>query len=290
MQKLIYQNIRGQQAVFFHEPYILCKVRGVGMSDVDVTAVSGAYQQGESVTALRREGRKVKLTLHVMASSRKEMYRLRRELLGILSPSLAFDGVNRAKLIYENDYGRRWTWAVPESGLDWGDRKRDVQPSVTLSFRCECPYWFGIRKNEIDFRARAPGFKTPMKLPLKLGSKVFGITARNDGQADAPVLVTIEGKGEQPELRNESTGESVKLISPLPDGDTLVLNTDPSALSVLVRHANGSEENGFGLLDAGSSIAAFGLRPGDNELRYVPDGESAGSVIRVSWYDLYEGV
>lgn len=290
MQKLIYQNLRGQQAVFFHAPYILCKVRGVGMSDVNVTAVSGAYQQGESVASLRREGRRVKLTLHLMASSREEMYRLRSELIGILSPDRAFDGENRARIIYENDYGRRWTWAVPESGLDWGDRKRDAQPSVTLSFRCESPYWFGIRKNETEFRARSNGLTLPMSFPFTLGSKVLGQTARNDGQSDTPVIVTIYGKGEKPVLVNDSTGAQLKLVNQLPDGDVLIMNTDPAALSVTVTHGDGSVENGYGLLDPTSSVAGFVLRPGDNALRYVPDGDASNSVIKVEWYDRYEGV
>ena len=29
MQKLIYENIRGEQAVFLHAPYVLCSLRGL---------------------------------------------------------------------------------------------------------------------------------------------------------------------------------------------------------------------------------------------------------------------
>ena len=138
--------------MFFHAPWVLCRVKGVGMSDVKVVAAEGAYQQGESITGLRREGRTVKVTLHLLAGSRQEMYRLRSELLGILSPDKAFDGTRRARLIYENDFGRRWTWAVPESGLDWGERKQNAQPSLNLNFRCESPYWYGMTRQEAVFR------------------------------------------------------------------------------------------------------------------------------------------
>lgn len=290
VQKLIYQNLLGQQVVFCHAPYVLCKLRGVGLNGLDVTAVNGAYQQGESITLLRRKGRKVKLTLHLMASSRDEMYRLRSELLGVLRPELAFDGTNRARLIYENDYGRRWTWAAPESGLDWGDRKQDVHPSLTLNFRCESPYWFGIGRNETTFRARENGLTLPMKFPFKLGSKVFGRTAVNRGQSDTPVLVEIMGCGEKPRLVNDSTGREIALVNPLFSGEALTVNTDPAELSVLVTREDGSVESGYGLLEPTSSVAGFMLRPGENALRYVPDGENSASVIRVSWYDRYEGV
>lgn len=290
MQKLTYQNILGETAEFLHEPYVLCEVRGVGMSGVRASASEGAYQEGERVTALRREGRRVKLTLHLVAKDRDELYRLRGGLLGILSPDRALDGERRARLIYENDACRRWTWAVPESGLDWGKRVGNTQPSATLSFRCESPFWYGLNKNETEFRARREGLTLPARLPFRLGSKVIRQTARNLGQADAPVAVSIQGKGERPELVNDSTGARIKLAAPLPDGELLIVNTDPAELSVRVRHADGREESGFGLLDPECSVAGFTLRPGDNELRYVPDGDASGSVIRVSWYDRYEGV
>ena len=74
IQKLIYENLHGETAVFFHAPWVLGRVKGVGMSDVKVVAAEGAYQQGESITGLRREGRTVKVTLHLLAPSRQEMY------------------------------------------------------------------------------------------------------------------------------------------------------------------------------------------------------------------------
>ena len=53
IQKLIYENLHGETAVFFHAPWVLGRVKGVGMSDVKVVAAEGAYQQGESITGLR---------------------------------------------------------------------------------------------------------------------------------------------------------------------------------------------------------------------------------------------
>ena len=33
-----------------------------------------------------------------------------------------------------------------------------------------------------------------------------------------------------------------------------------------------------------------GLRPGENDIEYVPTGDRSRSVIRVRWYDTFEGV
>ena len=290
IQKLIYENLHGETAVFFHAPWVLCRVKGVGMSDVKVVAAEGAYQQGESITGLRRESRTVKVTLHLLAPSRQEMYRLRSELLGVLSPDKAFDGTNRARLLYENDFGRRWTWAVPESGLDWGERKQNAQPSLSLNFRCESPYWYGMTRQEAVFKARKAGFTLPMKTPLSLGSKVFVCRVSNGGNAGASAEIQISGAGESPALLNESTGKILQLVQPLPPGDTLRVDTDPARLQARILHADGSEENGFGLLSPESAVAGFGLQAGENRLRYIPDGDGSRSVIRVRWYDCWEGV
>ena len=98
MQRVIYQNILGETVVFYHAPYVLNRVQGVGMNEMRLNTISGVAQQGASLRSINRESRKVKLSMHLMANSREEMYRLRSELAGRLSPDKAFDGVKRAKL------------------------------------------------------------------------------------------------------------------------------------------------------------------------------------------------
>ena len=78
--------------------------------------------------------------------------------------------------------------------------------------------------------------------------------------------------------------------SPLPYGERLTIRTDPAALAVTLTREDGSGENAFGYLDPLSSVAAFGLRPGENDIEYVPTGDRSRSVIRVRWYDTFEGV
>lgn len=289
MQKLTYQNIRGQSVTFMHEPYILCKVSGLGFPNLDLTTATGAYQQGESVLAIKREPRNVKLTLHLMAATRARMYQLRTDLAGILSPSLSFDGTNRAKIIYENDYGSWWTWAIPENGLDWGTRIQNVHPSVTLTFACESPYWFGGR-NAAVFRATQGGFKLPFSFPIVLGSSVFEIRAINGGHAEATPTVIFYGSGDTPLLENLTTGTKLAFVRPLPNGDVLTITTDPSSLSASVRHANGTVENAFELLDPETSLAAFTLRAGENKLKYTSDTDSRKTEVRLEWFDCFEGV
>lgn len=289
MQKLIYENITGQQAVFLYAPYVLCSLRGMGLSDVNRTASAGAYQQGESLLGLRREKRTVQVTLHLMAESRQEMYRLRSALCGILSPALAMDGEKKARLIYQNDYGTWWTWAAPHSGLNWGKRIMDIQPSVTVDFVCESPYWFG-RTSAAVLTGTLGGLVLPVGLPFSLGKRSTEIQLLNQGQTDAPVTIRMTGSGETPVLTNLRSGACLSLVQPLPSGDELTLCTEPGSLRATVTHADGSVENGFGLLEPTASLLAFRLLPGVNPLRYQSREETARTLVRVEWNDCYEGV
>ena len=290
MQRLIYENILGEQVEFYHAPFVLCSVQGTGMNELKISAVSGSYQQGEVITGLKRESRRVKVALHLMAKSREELYRLRSELVGRLSPDKAFDGTKRARIIYQNDFCTRWTWATPEYGSHWNERKQNVHPSLTVTFRCESPFWYGMEKKETVFLERKTGFKLPMQLPFQLGNKVFGQVVYNGGTNDTPVRITVVGNGEAPQLLNKTTGAVIRLVSPLPYGDVLAVDTDSTSLRAVIRHTDGSEENGFGLLSPESSVSAFWLKPGMNELKYVAGYGGSSSEIRVSWYERFEGV
>lgn len=290
MQRLIYQNLRGERVIFALEPYVLASVRGLGMCGVDETTSRGSMQQGQTFTALRRDARTVDATISILARSRAELYALREALCGALSIDKAMDGEKRARLIYENDHGSWWTWAVPEGDVDWKGRACDAHVNIKLSFACESAFLYGIAPNAVTFQRRRSGFRLPMRMPLTLGSNRFSQTAQNRGHAYAPVTITILSDGEIPCLVNRSTGARLALVRQLPVGDRLTVCTDPTRLEARLIHADGTEESGYGLLDPGTSVAGFQLRPGENLLVYEPNADSARSVIRVEWYDSYEGV
>ena len=88
----------------------------------------------------------------------------------------------------------------------------------------------------------------------------------------------------------EVTGAALKLIAPLPEGDVLAVCTDPAQLKVAVIHADGTEENGFGLLDPQTSLTGFVLKPGINRIRYQSAEGTAKTRVLLEWDNCYEGV
>lgn len=245
MQQLTYINLRGERAVFGRgAPYLLRSVRGVGACGNALTLTEDGARDGGRLLSLRREAREITAVIQILGATRQGLYESREALCRVLSPDLAADGESRARLVYENDHGAWWTWAVPLGGLDWTARAGDVHTGVNVRFQCESPFLYGSEPREAVFRQTSGGFRLPGRLPVRLGSQVFQMRVTNGGSAFAPCVVTVEGSG----------------------------------------------ENAFGYLDPLSSVAAFGLRPGENNIEYVPTGDRSRSVIRVRWYDTFEGV
>lgn len=290
MQQLTYENLLGERVDFFHDPYIFAKVTGIGPTDPDIATVSGAYQPGATVRGLLRTSRKVDITLHIHGATRAQMYQLRQKLAGVMTAGKAYsEEAGCAKLYYQNDNGRWWTYAVPESGPDEGSRYANWLGALTVSFSCESAYWFSIAREEASFLYSGGGFSLPFSFPVSFGSREYSLTVNNTGQVDAPVEVTISGAGETPSLYNATTGKRLRLTSALPSGSILHINTDPARLEARITNEEG-ETNAFGLLDVSAPLSGFVLRPGQNQLIYEPGGASAQSNITVSWYNRFEGV
>jgi len=290
MQKLTYINLNNEQAVFCGAPFVLSKVGGLGLPEVEVTSIRGAYQQGDTAVSCRRQKRLLALTIHIMGDSRAELYGRRMELLNVLSPDKAMRDGKRAVLLYENDNGRYMTYAIPYGGLDAGSRTLDAQPNVKLNFRCDSPYWYAVNQTSVAFENAGKGFSLPFVLPVDFGRRDYFRDANNQGQVSAPVEIRVLCKGEVPRLQNLSTGREIAMSAAVPEGNTLVLNTDPARLSVTIIDADGSETSAFGKLSLDTPLADFTLRPGLNALKYVAGGASAQSEITVTWRAAFEGV
>ncbi len=290
MQKLIYINLNNERLAFEGKPpFVLSKVSGLGLPAVNVATLRGTYQHGETATGFTRASRHVDITAHLFGEDRADMYRQRMNALSVLSPDKAVDGDARGILIYENDFGRWQTYAIPESGLEADRRLRDIQPDLKVSFRCESPYWYDTLPSEVEFTYSGDGFTLPFSFPISFGSFDFSREVKNAGQVDAPVEVWIEGKGEKPSLLNRKTGKRLALTNLLPNGSTLYMNTDPARLIATISDGS-TTSNAFGLLDPETPLGDFTLRPGMNTLVYEPGGASAQSVIKVRWRNAYEGV
>lgn len=302
MQRIEYVNLKGERAVFEGgPPFVLEHVEGLGAAPLSVVEVRGAYQQGATFQRLSRGSRVVEATFHVQGDGRRSLYARRQRLLGLLSPQAAFDAESGAmgRLYYQNDYGTWWTYAVPEL-LSYVQRVHNFMVSCPLAFRCPSPFWVrvdpetGSEWSSVVMEMLSGDFTLPFSVSAEqgftLGSRQFTALANNLGQTDAPVLVEVDGTGEQPTLYNRTTGTQLSIGRTVPTGERLVISTAPEDLYVRLQQHSGESIDASGYLSLDSSLLDFVLAPGANALEYMPSTPSERSRIKVSWRTLVEGV
>ena len=209
--------------------------------------------------------------------------------MGLLAYERAFDGERQGRLFYENDHGRWWIPAIPE-GPDPDRRIQNFLIQSRMTFRCSDPYWRDEAIHTLALRMSDASFRLPFRFPIRFGTRMFTGRAVNAGHASTPVRITVHGSGETPSLINHTTGAKITVARPVATGETLLINTDPEALSVVVRSFDGTETPAHGYLALETPLAGFALRRGPNIIEYVPNQPSNLSRVELQWSSRLEGV
>lgn len=293
MQRITYTNLRGEVLDFYAlPPLILGSVKGTGLPDHDAAETKGVFQAGSTTRKMLDKERFVEIEFSILTNTREDLYRARKILMSKLSTQSVFDpsGPAMGRLIYENDLGRWWAYARPDGPPKEAKRFLNAFPAMSLTFRCDNPYWQSLEEYNVQMALGNGGFVLPIKLPFKLGGRNFSAVAHNAGTVSTPVTIVITGAGEKPSIINMTTGAKISLSRQLAVGETLTVHTAPDTLSVTVRKVDGQEESAFGYLDEAVTISAFVLIPGDNKLVYAPSELSPLSRAEVRWRTREEGV
>lgn len=291
MQKLTYVNLRGEQLeMSSFPPYILHSLAGMEPTDVQIMTTQAPEQNGATTRTVLRAPRTVEATISIRKDDRADMYEARMRASAILAMNACISENQVGRLIYENDTGTWWTYAVPEVSLSGGSRARDNLIDMRAQFHCDSPYWFSMGEDYITLEMGDGSFTLPFSFPVRFGRRDFSRTARNTGAVNAPVHITIEGTGEMPTLFNHTTGGKITVSRVIARGEQLIIDTDPEMLTVKVINADDEEENAFGYLNSSLAVTTFSLRPGDNLIEYAPSVVSNESRVTIKWRTRYEGL
>lgn len=292
MQKLTYINALSEKIEMYRGGrYILAHIDGTGSTSTKFASISFVYTSGEYITGARSLGREITAKISIDGKDRRSMYRIRQEMCDILSVDKAFDkGEIKSKLIYENDYGKWWTYGAVENDIAFQSRIKDWQRDIKLVFRCPNSFWYDTRLNKGSIEFTDKGFRLPFKFKINFGRRSFETNVAVNGNLNTGALITIYAKGEQFTLLNSKTGKKIIFTKKIPEGAVLTINTDISNLSARIRYANGDEVSAFGLISPSTPISQFQLVPGENVIKMLRNGEAGLSKIDIEWADKYVGV
>lgn len=163
-----------------------------------------------------------------------------------------------------------------------------------ISVMCPKPYW---RAQDAEVTKMSPVvdlFEFPFSIPAEgiafseyVGSMSEYIT--NPGNVETGVLIDVEAKKKvkNPLIVNATTGQQMKLLIVINEGDHITVNTERGDKSIVLER-NGEKTNVLNTLDDTSEWLR--LAPGSNRINYNADSGADNMLITIKCPILYGGV
>ena len=168
---------------------------------------------------------------------------------------------------------------LPES-----TRKGLVQP-FRLVCKIKDPTIFGTTLKVASTQSVDPTTTTgsaiyPFSYPIVFGASTYSVTSAATNEGDLPVYplsITVYGPVNQPEIINDTTGESIRVAENLgSSSNVLRISYDKDSLS--------AEVDGVNVLGS-TSGTFFKLQPGANEITLTGSSIGSGAYVEVSYRD-----
>lgn len=293
MQEVKFINANGEEIIFTsHQPYVFWKIDGLGVQNVETIYTQSPSQYGYSLNNLLLNERTITITGHIHGQgedSLLEMYKLRRKLAKLLNPMLSM-----GKIIYKNDYREYEIGAFLKSYTNLDKYNSVGLQTVELVFECPFPFFQDTEQNGVFLNYVEGGLEFPLVTPTEFGLFGYYVEVDNDSDCDLPVEMYVDGGSLNPTIKNETTGEFIKIEKPLASHEKLYINTDPEQIEVSIIRKDVStnkevRENAYGYLTYDSTL--FKLKTGINELTFKSDDEENKKVrVKIYYRKCYLGV
>lgn len=125
------------------------------------------------------------------------------------------------------------------------------------------------------------GFSSPLTSPLTSSAPVSGqVMVDNQGSAQSPALLVINGPCTNPRVINFTTGEELVLTYTLGEAEFLVI--DMLNRTVLLNNS----ASRYGAVDF-NATSWWWLEPGENDIRFAPSSYSLGCTLEIHFRDAW---
>jgi hypothetical protein len=148
------------------------------------------------------------------------------------------------------------------------ENRNQMWQKVQLQYEANNPFWYSNRTITETFQQSIPLFEFPFAIeePFEFGTYLPSKIVVNEGQVEAPVIITIIGACINPVIENVSTGEMIRFKNlTMAADDKLLIDTTFGQKKVMLNDV----ENVFYALDFSSTF--FNLRLGENEIDFRDD-------------------
>lgn len=289
MEKITYTNSLGEAITFDGPPFYLQSIAGLGDVTANLQLQKSAYQNGSRLVGTQLDEREINVSFVIATDDDEHEYgelsNKRIQLARVLNPLLG-----KGTLRYENEGFIREIDCVADSVPiypDSGKRSKRLQAGSVM-FVAPDPFWKSTERQEEPMFT--PMFEFPFEGDFQFGLQMDERVIRNGGDAPSPVRIEMQGPAFNPTITNKTTNKYIKINRELREGETLVVNTHPEALTVEFIGIDGTVTDVMQWLDFGSSLSSFRLECGYNTITYSADNELHHANINLIWQRLYNAV
>lgn len=269
--------------------FILSAISGLGDLDADLQIQFSPYQDGASFIDSILQPRHLAIDFFIKGMDDTDISLKRSQIGRVVNPKS-----NILKIRYQ--YGEIIKEIegvadhVPKYPGGQGNRGGTFQVGM-INITCPDPYWKSLHQTTRELKAYEPKLILPVTLPATMGEVGDFTTVLNEGDIKAPVLITVIGPVTNPEITNETTGETLRINVTLSIGDVLYIDTDPRSKRVEIHRGGQLYRKAFGLIDRNyAKSSLWKLAQGANNLSYVADEGNENATVVIQWNDRFVAV
>lgn len=263
---------------------LLSHIEGLGIPDVTTETTQAPLQDGSDIHGTLLDDRIIRLETTIRAKDRRKLYELRRKILRIINPrtyNVKSEKRGELLLFYTNDYKTYRIYAHIEDTVDFKDRFGN-NDKAEIIFTAHNPYLLDEQNTKLIIKKFSGGLKFPIKLKTRFSNVGYKRDYDNDSDTDIPVKIKYFGPVINPVIRNETTGEAIKINRILEENDILEINTEDGKQTVNIIKGNGITENVFHWIDL-ENRDFFKMIIGKNIISYSGDDESHSGNIELEF-------
>jgi phage-related protein len=263
------------------EDYKVTSITGLNPPGATISTSTVAGFDGERYNSSRLNKRNVVITVVINENVAKNLDEFNKLLLPKRYLKISY--ATKEKNVYIEGY-------IESFEYDHFSNKVKCQISVV----CPKPYW---RAQDVEMAKMSPVvdlFEFPFSIPaegIAFGEYVGSMSEyfTNPGNVETGVLIDIEAtkKVKNPLIVNATTGQQMKLLIVIDEGDHITINTERGNKSIILER-NGEKTNVLNTLDDTSEWLR--LAPGSNRINYNADSGADNMLITIKCPILYGGV
>lgn len=279
--KLIYQNDIGSVEFSLASGIIVEKVASLTQQNVGFETTKSNRMIGEKLEHQQVQPK----TMTIRGTIMGEADAVRQQMVHVISP------LSEGRLIFNDEYELTvYVKAAPDV------ERYKQNAKFNFSLYAPYPYWQKKTENSVTLVGLKALFSFPWNIsdpnPFMFSEyvPVGYVNVRNEGESPAYWTVRFLALNEvtNPRVYNMETGEYVRILKTLADGEQLEISTQGEELTITVTAADGTVSDGFSFLDIES--IPFLLEVGDNYIKTDADIGVMALRARISYRQTYVGV